>query len=115
MKDHKIRELVDTLRDIAIEFHDSQQLRQLISVAVCDAFAGVNDAIKALEKSAIEVLIISDEHSESTKKILLDTISVIELDANENIDITCIELTERQDHYRGGSRKKGGKTKYQRR
>lgn len=114
MKDHQIRELVDTLKNIAIEFHDSQQLRQLLSVAVCGAFAGVDDEVESLEKKAIEVLVIGDQHSEYTKKILLETISVISLHVNEYIDISSIELVEKQDHYRGGSRKKGGRTKYQR-
>lgn len=34
MKDHEIRELVNQLRDIAIEYHGTQQLRELIARAV---------------------------------------------------------------------------------
>ena len=34
MKDHEIRELVNQLRDIAIEYHGTQQLRERISRAV---------------------------------------------------------------------------------
>lgn len=31
MKDHEIREMVNRLRDIAVEFHDSEQLRERIA------------------------------------------------------------------------------------
>lgn len=31
MKDHEIRETINELRDIAIKYHDSQQLRQRIA------------------------------------------------------------------------------------
>lgn len=34
MKDHKIRDLVNQLRDIAIEYHGTQQLRERIALAV---------------------------------------------------------------------------------
>lgn len=34
MKDHEIRELVNQLRDIAIEYHGTQQLRERIARAV---------------------------------------------------------------------------------
>lgn len=34
MKDHEIRELVNHLRDIAIEYHGTQQLRERIAQAV---------------------------------------------------------------------------------
>ena len=34
MKDHEIRELVNQLRDIAIEYHVTQQLRERIARAV---------------------------------------------------------------------------------
>ncbi|HGL6673264.1 TPA: hypothetical protein ACKFNV_004790 [Klebsiella quasipneumoniae] len=34
MKDHEIRELVNQLRDIAIEYHGTQQLRERIAQAV---------------------------------------------------------------------------------
>lgn len=37
MKDHQIAALVNTLRDIAVEFHGAQQLRERISQAVCAA------------------------------------------------------------------------------
>ncbi|HFN0475523.1 TPA: hypothetical protein ACQ7VF_001394 [Klebsiella pneumoniae] len=34
MKDHEIRELVNQLRDIAIEYHGTQQLQERIERAV---------------------------------------------------------------------------------
>ncbi|MCA2172248.1 DUF551 domain-containing protein [Escherichia coli] len=37
MKDHQIRELVNDLRDIAIEYHGTQQLRERIARTVRDA------------------------------------------------------------------------------
>lgn len=37
MKDHEIRELVNQLRDIAIEYHGTQQLRERIARAVRSA------------------------------------------------------------------------------
>lgn len=37
MKDHQIRELVNELRDIAIEYHGTQQLRERIARTVRDA------------------------------------------------------------------------------
>ena len=35
MKDHEIRELVNQLRDIAIEYHGAGQLREKIARVVC--------------------------------------------------------------------------------
>ena len=37
LKDHQIRELVNELRDIAIEYHGAQQLRERIARALCIA------------------------------------------------------------------------------
>ncbi|KVP96796.1 hypothetical protein WJ97_13020 [Burkholderia ubonensis] len=39
MKDHEIAKLVNDLRDTAVQFHDSQQLRDRISRLVNDALA----------------------------------------------------------------------------
>ena len=41
MKDHEIRGLINTLRDIAIQYHASQQLRQKIARVVLDALKPV--------------------------------------------------------------------------
>ncbi|STB14262.1 Uncharacterised protein [Citrobacter freundii] len=37
MKDHQIRELVNELRDITVEYHGTQQLRERIARTVCAA------------------------------------------------------------------------------
>ncbi len=37
MKDHQIRELVNELRDIAVKYHGSQQLREHIARTICAA------------------------------------------------------------------------------
>ncbi|EGI6423635.1 DUF551 domain-containing protein, partial [Salmonella enterica subsp. enterica serovar Cubana] len=37
MKDHQIRELVNDLRDIAVEYHGTQQLRERIARTVRSA------------------------------------------------------------------------------
>lgn len=37
MKDHEIAELVNNLKDIALEHHDKQCLRQLISKTINEA------------------------------------------------------------------------------
>ncbi len=37
MKDHEIRELINKLRDIAIKYHATQQLRQQIAYVALDA------------------------------------------------------------------------------
>lgn len=40
MKDHQIRELVNKLRDVAIQYHDKQQLRERIAHSVRAAMQG---------------------------------------------------------------------------
>lgn len=37
LKEHQIRELVNELRDIAVAYHGTQQLREKIARAVCDS------------------------------------------------------------------------------
>ena len=65
MKDHQIRELVNELRDIAVEYHGTQQLRQRIARTVRDAMlqgadselqrkAAIHDAL--CEKYSVESL-----------------------------------------------------------
>lgn len=127
MKDHQIRELVDTLRGIAIEFHDSQQLRQLLSVAVCEAFAGFNESLALLKESSVEVMIVHHQAIEEMKRIIVcdGDIALTGSSLSEAIAIhasnyqypaeVCIAGGVKTDtSFRGGSRKKGGKTKYRR-
>lgn len=40
LKDHEIAQLTNTLRDIAIEYHDTQQLRARISAVILPIFKG---------------------------------------------------------------------------
>lgn len=44
MKDHEIAALVNTLRDIAIKYHGSQQLREQIAAVVVPALRGARNA-----------------------------------------------------------------------
>ncbi len=37
MKDHEIREMINSLRDVACQFHDHQSLRERIAHVVLDA------------------------------------------------------------------------------
>lgn len=41
LKEHQIRELVNKLRDIAIEYHDTQQLRERIACVIRTAMSAV--------------------------------------------------------------------------
>lgn len=38
LKDHEIAELVNNLRDVAVKYHATQQLRERISHLILDAF-----------------------------------------------------------------------------
>ncbi|HDK6888148.1 TPA: DUF551 domain-containing protein [Klebsiella variicola] len=53
MKDHEIRELVNQLRDIAIEYHGTQQLRERISRAVRAAMLAADPQSTGIEPAAV--------------------------------------------------------------
>lgn len=48
------------------------------------------------------------------KRTILITGIGIALKTSARYDFSYVDIAPKQDHYRGGSRKKGGKTKYQR-
>ncbi|MCY1698635.1 DUF3850 domain-containing protein [Lelliottia sp. SL45] len=65
MKDHHIRELVNELRDIAVQYHATQQLRERIARAVRAAMQGkaepvsqpykLSDGVEALRNAGIAI------------------------------------------------------------
>ena len=65
MKDHQIRELVNELRDIAVEYHGTQQLRERIARTVSTAMLQgaepvttaykLRDAVEIIRSSGIEI------------------------------------------------------------
>ena len=51
VKDHELRELVNTLRDVAIAYHDHQSLRERIRHALIDALKKQNPIAWADDKA----------------------------------------------------------------
>ncbi len=47
LKDHEIREAINQLRDIAIEFHETQQLRERIAHVVLSLIEKLRDEYEA--------------------------------------------------------------------
>lgn len=48
MKDHEIAELVNHLRDIAVAYHDTEQLRARIAYVVVPKIKELNEKIQLL-------------------------------------------------------------------
>lgn len=65
LKDHQIRELVNKLKDVAIQFHATQQLRAQIS----------NTVIEALGCSYKEATVAPDQSSQSTLAVALEALA----------------------------------------
>ena len=59
MKDHQIRELVNELRDIAIEYHGTQQLRERIARTVRAAMLqGADGALTDEDTKRVDELVM---------------------------------------------------------
>lgn len=54
MKDHEVAALVNRLRDIAVEYHAAQQLRERIAIEVRKNIDGIRQRIAALEAEKAE-------------------------------------------------------------
>ncbi len=54
MKDHEIRELINELRDVAIEYHASQQLRERISLVLRPIIKIVKEEVSHAEPIEFE-------------------------------------------------------------
>ena len=72
MKDHEIRELVNQLRDIAIEYHGTQQLRERIARAVRAAMLAVAPQSPGSEPAAVpgKWIPVSDRMPEDEQEVL---------------------------------------------
>ena len=86
MKDHEIAQLVNQLRDIAVEFHGHQSLRDRIARVVVPVVKGQDSAVSRLISSkpdvavAIDVLdeaklLLSQGHTFVALKLLRDVIA----------------------------------------
>jgi len=65
MKDHETRELVNTLRDLALQFHDHQSLRERIAHVVVPVCAKL-----AAQQAQIDQLMLEHCPSEMTAEQL---------------------------------------------
>lgn len=67
MKDHQIRELVNELRDIAVEYHGTRQLRERIARTIRDAMLqGAENAVSPTTMKTAPALDSSPKIAEST-------------------------------------------------
>ncbi|EOD2804680.1 hypothetical protein ACJLW1_003204 [Klebsiella aerogenes] len=76
MKDHEIRELVNQLRDIAIEYHGAQQLRERIARAVRAAMLQAEPVTTANKLGNSPVIPDGSEHCPCCGKKLRRACSV---------------------------------------